>query len=154
VWGIEADLSWVDSGGSALASSPPRDRIGTVEQWSGSFRPRLGYSFAAGNDRYVLAYATGGIAVTGVEATIADVSGSNDSHARWGWTVGGGLEFNVIPLTDRWTAKVEYRWAEYAAQPYFPQNPRSTSDLRSNVPLEDNRFLLGLNRKSSNIFFF
>jgi opacity protein-like surface antigen len=154
VWGIEADLSWVDSGGSALASSPPRDRIGTVEQWSGSFRPRLGYSFAAGNDRYVLAYATGGIAVTGVEATIADVSGSNDSHARWGWTVGGGLEFNVIPLTDRWTAKVEYRWAEYATQPYFPQNPRSTSDLRSNVPLEDNRFLLGLNRKSSNIFFF
>src|SRR6202050_2560438 len=47
----------------------------------------LGYSFAAGNDRYVLAYATGGLAVTGAAATIADVSGSNDTHARWGWTV-------------------------------------------------------------------
>jgi opacity protein-like surface antigen len=155
VWGIEGDLSWVDSRGSALAASPPGDRIGTVEQWSGSLRPRLGYSFAAGNDRYVLAYATGGLAVTGAAATIVDASGTlNDTHARWGWTVGGGLEFNVVPFSDRWTAKVEYRWAEYAAQPYFPQNPRSNFDLRSIVPLEDNRFLLGLNRKSSSMLFF
>jgi opacity protein-like surface antigen len=83
VWGIEGDVSWVDSGGSALAVSPPGDRIGTVEQWSGSLRPRLGYSFAAGNDRYVLAYATGGLVVTGAAASIVDVSGTlNDSHAR------------------------------------------------------------------------
>jgi hypothetical protein len=53
VWGIEGDVSWVDSGGSALAASPPGDQIGTVEQWSGSLRPRLGYSFAAGTDRYL-----------------------------------------------------------------------------------------------------
>jgi opacity protein-like surface antigen len=108
-----------------------------------------------GNDRYVLAYATGGLVVTGAAASIVDASGTlNDSHARWGWTVGGGLEFNVVPFSDRWTAKIEYRWAEYAALPYFPQDPRSNFDLRSNVPLEDNRFLLGLNRKSSSMFFF
>ena len=104
VWGIEGDLSWVDSRGSALAASPPGDRIGTVEQWSGSLRPRLGYSFAAGNDRYVLAYATGGLAVTGAAATIVDASGTRTTPTPAGdgpWAEASNLMLFLLPQVDR-----------------------------------------------------
>jgi outer membrane immunogenic protein len=98
VFGIEADDSWTNKRGSRFAIPPfsPNALIQTQENWIATIRGRFGYAFA---DRW-LAYVTGGAAATDARLTISDAHFANDtgvaaseSQTRWGWTVGGGLEW-------------------------------------------------------------
>jgi len=73
--------------------------------WFGTLRPRVGY--ALGN---WLLYATGGGALgqVGADATAAAgsfVATDNRSQTRSGWTLGGGVE---VELMAGWSAKIEY----------------------------------------------
>lgn len=81
--------------------------------WLFTARGRLGWAF---ND--VLAYATGGLAVTHLTATnsYADptptaVTWSN-SATKAGWTAGAGLEW---ALSQHWSARVEYLYVHFDA---------------------------------------
>ena len=101
--------------------------------WFASVRPRVGYTFGP-----ILLYATGGAAFndtelhTDVRATTSErlfilgrgffpfgsssdrVRGS-DENTMVGWTVGGGLEWQVRPWL---TAGVEYRHSEFANESF------------------------------------
>jgi len=80
--------------------------------WLFTARPRVGVT--AGPS---LLYATGGLAMTDVE--YAAVFTDNDSDAletaefkktRTGYAAGGGVE---VKMSDRWSAKVEYLFADF-----------------------------------------
>ncbi len=113
VAGVEADFQGLESqrrgssftspalGGLTTAATSRMDYFGTV-------RARLGY---VPMDRLMI-YVTGGLAygnprndaAVGAAGTGALWAGSSDA-TRFGWTVGGGLEY---ALTNQWTAKLEY----------------------------------------------
>jgi outer membrane immunogenic protein len=109
VFGIEGDGEFADiDGDTDVQEFKGGPDIGSLEQeidWLASLRLRLGFAM----DR-ALIYATGGLAVGGVEFS-GDVFGSSDSEdsTEWGWTVGGGLEY---AFTDELSARVEYRYTD------------------------------------------
>src|SRR5436305_7909124 len=112
-WGVEGDFSYFrvranSAGTFPFPSTLPGGPLGpptltftansTVStDWLATFRPRLG--FAAGN---ALFYATGGLAVTNekVNQTAGILNAatfmSSISETRYGWTVGGGMEYMVV----------------------------------------------------------
>ncbi len=77
--------------------------------WLGTLRPRVGY--ALGN---WLLYATGGGALGQVDTNATAAVGSfvatdNRSQTRGGWTLGGGVE---VELMAGWSAKIEYLYVD------------------------------------------
>lgn len=119
VYGIEADIQYVDMSRSGaglttpanytfvpttglsrgLAFAPPPASVitnGTRDMnYLGTVRGRVGYAF----DNLLL-YATGGFAYGG--GADNNINGSND--VRYGYTVGGGLEYG---FSQNWSMKVE-----------------------------------------------
>lgn len=80
--------------------------------WMFTARPRVGVTAGP-----ALIYATGGLAMTDVEYNA--VFTDNDSNAfesasfkktRTGYAAGGGVE---VKMTNRWSAKVEYLYADF-----------------------------------------
>jgi outer membrane immunogenic protein len=72
----------------------------------GSIRGRVGYAFDQ-----ILVYATGGAIWGGIlNAYHLLPIGNSFSTTRTGWTVGGGVEY---ALDDNWSARVEYRHADF-----------------------------------------
>ncbi len=110
VYGLEADLNWVD--GKAGATLPGLFGTGaatTELNWSATVRGRIGVATASS-----LFYVTGGLAV-GHFRNSWDVAAAvprrfNSSETRTGWTVGGGIEHM---LTRNWTAKIEGLYADF-----------------------------------------
>ncbi len=109
VFGVEGDIEFSDMNGDAdvrMAVDGPVVGEATKEiDWLGSLRLRTGFAM----DR-ALIYATGGLAVGGVEFE-SDVPGAEESNneTAWGWTIGGGLEY---AMTDDLTARIEYRYTD------------------------------------------
>lgn len=98
VYGLEGDIDWTDLRGTAnlvncngLACRTRNDFLSTV-------RGRVGYAI----DRW-MPYATGGLAVGNIRATVPGFAGVDKTNA--GWTVGAGVEFAIV---GNWTAKAEY----------------------------------------------
>lgn len=135
VFGLEADAVGTDlkgSGGSISRSFGAPLFPVTVTQtttidtgrinWMASFRGRLGYAV----DR-VLFYGTGGAAVAefgGASATVVNGPGiglpagtftstNGGSTTRWGWTVGGGIEW---AFANQWSLAGEYRHTDFGRQ--------------------------------------
>jgi outer membrane immunogenic protein len=110
VFGIETDNSFVSLKASGIATAPGGVAPAMVKVDDlGTIRARLGYAL----DRSLI-YSTGGLAYahqrslinpfgTLIGADIYDV----------GWTAGGGLEYAFDP---RWSAKVEYLYADLGGQ--------------------------------------
>ena len=103
VLGLEADIDYSDMGGSeSLVTNRPGFAVGrylssSEINWLGTLRGRAGFAV----DR-ALFYATGGLAVGGVKDTfswgfpsVSQVFAGSNSDTKWGWTVGGGVEFAV-----------------------------------------------------------
>ncbi|MGB9370115.1 MAG: outer membrane beta-barrel protein [Xanthobacteraceae bacterium] len=120
--GLEADFSYFRLRGSSGGTFPfpstlPGGILGpptltfTTEtsfstDWLFTFRPRLGVVLGDS----LLAYATGGLAVTNekVDQTAAGVMGTFNAavnETRIGWVVGGGLEY---ALGRNWSIRAEY----------------------------------------------
>jgi outer membrane immunogenic protein len=110
VLGVEGDIEFTDMKGDTDVVNDNGDNIGKIEQeidWLGSLRLRAG--FAA--DR-ALFYATGGLAVGGVELSLEDGAGNHldsNSDTNWGWTLGGGVEY---AMTDDLSVRIEYRYTD------------------------------------------
>jgi outer membrane immunogenic protein len=126
VWltGLEADIQGLSqSGGSGTSSSSVVDPFGNTLQttvsvnksleYFGTVRGRLGWLATPS----LLAYGTGGLAYGGVKSSAcisqtdsnifiggASTCGGS-SQTRFGWTVGGGLEWMFAP---QWSLKGEY----------------------------------------------
>jgi outer membrane immunogenic protein len=105
VYGFEVDGSWLS--GSATTSINAGALPYTAEQkinWLVTARARLG--LAVGN---ALVYATGGLAVGGVENSVAlPIFGvgatTSESETRLGWVIGGGAEGMIA---RNWTVGLE-----------------------------------------------
>ncbi|MBN8998114.1 MAG: porin family protein [Rhizobiales bacterium] len=103
VLGVEGDVNWDNLNGDYLAVTSNS----VSQDWDSTLRARAGYSFGR-----VLAYGTGGLAVTG--ATL-DTAGFSSSNTHWGWTLGAGAEAAV---TSNITARLEYQYADYGTEFY------------------------------------
>lgn len=115
VYGIEGDIEYADLKDDVDIVFDGDGDGGSAEKeidWLGSVRLRAGVAF----DR-ALVYATGGLAVGGVSletdlsdaATGIGLSNDSDDKTKWGWTIGGGVEY---ALTDALSARVEYRYTD------------------------------------------
>ncbi|MHC4045351.1 outer membrane protein [Bradyrhizobium sp. 23AC] len=133
VLGIEADAAGTGFDGATetrsrtfgapLIIGTPVTQTVTVDyghiNWMASFRGRLGFTA----DR-VLFYATGGAAVADVSGSKATVvngpgiaipagtftSAGSGSETRWGWTLGGGVEW---AFANQWSVAAEYRHSDF-----------------------------------------
>jgi outer membrane immunogenic protein len=129
VFGIEADAQWSGQQGSTtalcgvagcfLAGVPAT--VGTTAtlsdklEWFGTIRGRVGVTFTP----TILLYATGGGAYGSVKtdlglATITPngtpiVAAGSTSTDRFGWTVGGGIEWM---FASNWSGKIEYLYMD------------------------------------------
>ena len=100
VLGLEADGELANASKTAIIGTTQTDRL----QGQGSIRGRLGYAIDN-----ALIYGTGGLAIANFR-TAYPVSGLTASSTRTGWTLGAGIEY---ALTRNWTARVEYRYADF-----------------------------------------
>jgi outer membrane immunogenic protein len=102
VWGIEADLSYVDLdartnvGCAAPGCNNDLRALGTI-------RGRAG--IAANN---WLFYVTGGVAGGDFDQNVPGLAGN--SEVLFGWTVGAGVE---VAFSGRWSAKLEYLYVDF-----------------------------------------
>lgn len=80
---------------------------GVRNNWRGSARARIGYSF----DR-LLPYITGGLAFGGFKSNLNNIGTASEQYSttRIGWTLGAGLEY---ALADAWSVRAEYRYTDF-----------------------------------------
>ena len=100
VFGLEGDIDWAFIDDSFAC--PVGLACQTKNNWLGTFRGRVGYSF----DR-IMPYITGGLAVGDIEANRTGFIGASDTNA--GWTIGAGVE---AAIAGNWSAKVEYLYTD------------------------------------------
>ncbi|WP_048708523.1 outer membrane protein [Microvirga massiliensis] len=135
VFGVEADINFSDVqnrrdradplpalfGGTPLPPLTYNARLHSDVDWFGTVRARAG----AAVDRF-LVYATGGLAYGHVKTNVAafptpaetvsfisnglvDINQVRDSDTRFGWTIGGGVEY---AFTNNLTLKGEYLYVD------------------------------------------
>lgn len=120
--------------------------------WLFTARGRLGWAFSN-----LLAYATGGLAITNPSATHAftDTPGLSatgtwsNSETRVGWTVGGGLEW---AMNRNWTVKAEYLYLNFGSvnangTVFSPSAPGYASATSTAVDLTAHIARAGINYK-------
>lgn len=133
VWGLEGDIdySWV-KGSSTGTGACAGAGCETKNTWFGTARGRIGY---AGWDRW-LPYITGGAAFGAIKMTPAN--GLSETDTRFGWTVGGGLEYAIL---TNWTTKVEYLYADLGTS----NCAAATCGTSTDVTFKEHIVRLGLN---------
>ncbi len=105
VYGLEGDGDWTDLRGHpniATCAGLAGTLCQTRNDFLSTVRGRVGYAA----DRW-LPYATGGLAVGNIKATVPGFTGVDKTNA--GWTVGGGLEYALAP---NWSVKAEYLYVD------------------------------------------
>jgi outer membrane immunogenic protein len=116
VFGIEGDGSWTDAhdcGGRFASAANALFNGCSQVNWYATATGRLG--IASGP---ALFYVKGGAAFAGEEHNITFnrvVTTNAPDDTRFGWTVGGGLEYG---LTPNWSAKIEYNYMDFGKQNY------------------------------------
>ena len=120
VLGVEADISALSGTATRSAVVPltvPTQQATSTDtvsdRWTATFRGRLGYAAD-----YMLFYVTSGGAAA--NRSIAHVYSDNIgaapttdaiSQTRYGWTVGGGIEY---ALASNWSIRAEYLFATFS----------------------------------------
>ena len=103
LYGIEADLGWMDNSGSHTFVLPAPANSITVSSkagWYGDITARGGFVYGD-----ALFYAKGGFAFLTGDVNLATDGVSQSSGTLTGWTIGAGLEYMINP---RWSVKAEY----------------------------------------------
>lgn len=115
VYGVEGDIEFADMKGKEASPNGAGFSLGDYEKnidWLGSLRLRTGIAV----DR-ALFYATGGLAVGGVELdfdpTQEDFPYDIDANdgTKWGWTIGAGVDYAI---STSLSARIEYRYTDLA----------------------------------------
>jgi outer membrane immunogenic protein len=96
VIGIEGDADWSGVSGTTTPLCPAG--CATRNDWLGTVRGRLGYSF----DRF-LPYITGGVAAGDIRTITPGFAGATQTNL--GWALGAGVE---VAIAGNWSAKAEY----------------------------------------------
>jgi outer membrane immunogenic protein len=157
VVGLQGEYNF--AGITGHASVPPLNFLSTSVREFGSVDGRLGWAFD-----HVLIYAIGGFAYGDIRNQIlcgptlcagfpvpvpvlAPVPVIRDFAAnRYGWNVGGGIEYNFY---GNWTARAEYRYYDWPSRGFvdagFPLNPLAIPNHRSSEILHTGR--IGLTYK-------
>jgi outer membrane immunogenic protein len=109
VFGIEGQASWTNADGDHACIIGIRT-CRTEANWLGTVAGRLGIAF----DR-ALIYAKGGAAFINEDYLMTALPGgaaiaSFTDETRWGWMVGGGIEWGI---TENWSAKIEYNFMDF-----------------------------------------
>ncbi len=102
VYGVEADGDWSGMRGTANIADCGGLSCQTRNDFLSTVRGRAGIAI----DR-LMPYATGGLAVGNIRATVPGFAGIDRTNA--GWTVGGGLEYGLV---NNWTVKAEYLFVD------------------------------------------
>jgi outer membrane immunogenic protein len=119
VYGLEGDGDWTGQRGNANPALCGGTFCRTRSDFLSTVRGRVGVAM----DRF-LPYATGGLAVGNIRATVPGLAGIDQTNA--GWTVGGGVEYAFF---NNWTAKVEYLHADLG---------KDTCSTQCGLPLGNN----------------
>jgi outer membrane immunogenic protein len=116
VFGIEGDVSWTNTNGSANDLPPfnTASKNPVSEKWIDTVRGRVGVAW----DR-ALFYGTGGAAFAGTDVVKcpAVVGCVDDSQTRTGWVAGVGVEY---ALWQSLSLKIEYLHADLGTGRYIP----------------------------------
>lgn len=140
VLGAQTDVSfsaWLNPHGLSIGNSASLYRSGATYTdnvfVSGTARGRVGYA-----PGLWLFYATGGLAWTTDQYTLANANGSESPYRqRLGWVAGAGVE---APLMPHWTAFAEYLYSGFGNSTIkYPFNGQVTSNL------SEQQFRIGLN---------
>ena len=125
VYGLEGDIDWADIKGSTTSAVCPTGSCETKNDWLGTARGRIGYTFGR-----VLPYITAGGAFGDVKMKPAGLSGETDTRA--GWTAGGGVE---VGIAGPWSAKVEYLYADLGSMNCSAANCgiSTSADFRTSI---------------------
>ncbi|BCM20511.1 outer membrane protein [Mesorhizobium sp. J8] len=139
VIGIEADLAYTSNSRSFDAPDSGRVDLTNKMNLFGTVRGRLGYAY----DRF-LPYVTGGLAVANFKHQWTETGDAPDSWPDFGgtdagWTAGAGIEY---ALTDHWTAKAEYLYADFG-----DVTSRNQEGFRMRVDRSVNTVRFGVNYK-------
>jgi outer membrane immunogenic protein len=102
VYGLEGDVDWTDLRGTANLVACGGLMCKTRNDFLSTVRGRVGFAV----DRW-LPYATGGLAVGNIKATVPGFAGIDKTNA--GWTAGGGVEYALAP---NWSVKAEYLFVD------------------------------------------
>jgi outer membrane immunogenic protein len=114
VLGLEAD------GGYLAARDSQQSFLGHLVEvkygWYGTFTGRAGFAY----DR-LMTYVKGGAAVAQIRNTASDFTGgvinttdfSQISNTKWGWTIGSGFEYAILP---NWNVKSEYLYMDFGTR--------------------------------------
>jgi outer membrane immunogenic protein len=141
VFGLEADLNYVDLGRTVVAGiGGLTTTVSRDMTYLGTVRGRLGVAF----DR-ALVYVTGGLAYGDPDSTTTFAvpgfawSGSS-SDTRFGYAVGAGLEY---AFDRNWSAKVEYMYFDLGKKDYLsPQVAGAASGVVGTTRANNNGHLL------------
>ena len=160
VYGAEADLGFLAGSNSASTTttypccSPQTFTISQTikNRWLFTARPRFGYSTGK-----ALIYATGGLAMTGLNYT----STFTDNHAtanesggvnktKLGWAGGGGIEY---AFDDKWSFKGEYLYTGFGRSTTTSTNLSAfstpltfpTNIFTHSINYQENNFRFGVN---------
>ncbi|MGH6846284.1 MAG: outer membrane protein [Methylocella sp.] len=121
VVGVQGEYNF--AGVTGTASAPPLNSLSTSIRQFGSADARLGVAF-----NHLLIYAIGGFAYADIRNEINCSCGGSDlgillppgttvdrffSVNRYGFDVGGGLEYNFY---GNWTARAEYRYYDWGTR--------------------------------------
>lgn len=119
VLGLEADYSVSEIKGNVSGSLPGYNCGITCEtnvRSFGTFRARAGFAWDN-----VLFYGTGGAIYANIRSNL---NGGTETHDRWGWTAGAGLEYG---FARNWSAKVEWLYASIAKYQWTNASPPAYS---------------------------
>ena len=146
VYGIEVDLGGLDTGASGSYTDPNNTNrtifVKSAGGFYGDITGRLGLTF--GN---ALIYAKGGFALFTGNVRVTDaLDGINqDSGTFTGWTIGGGVEYQ---LTPNLSLKVEYQYLDLDNENFsccFSSSGHLDDNISSNmVKVGVNYFLHGV----------
>jgi outer membrane immunogenic protein len=118
VFGVEADIEYVDSDDESLSIPYGPGHLNTLEfNYQASIRSRLGV--ASGKTLY---YATAGVAFADVDYNYDDPFPEYDasgSKTFVGYTVGAGVEH---AFSSNWTARLEYRFTDFGDENFKPND--------------------------------
>jgi outer membrane immunogenic protein len=116
VVGILADADWASiTNGGACSSISPFFNCSANGNFLGSVRGRIGYAWER-----VLFYASGGLGLGNARFTVTDnITGGTltDNVFRAGFTVGGGIEYALVP---NWAVKFEYLFYDFERTTFGP----------------------------------
>jgi outer membrane immunogenic protein len=113
VFGVEADASWADiKGKTGIGSANLSSKVDSL----GTIVGRIG-----GTVDHALLYVLGGAAWVHDKHTIAatsfldcdSVCSVSSSKFRWGWTLGGGVEYAFTP---QWSGKIQYNYMDFGTK--------------------------------------